>query len=313
MQDPAPKSSFGWRIGLLVRETLNSWSVDEIPRLAASLAYYSVLSAAPLLVISITVADLVFGQKAVEGQLAWEIQDFVGGNAAQAIQAAIQGAHKPAAGAIASALSVATLIVGASSVIVELHEALNKIWGLKSPNESTWRDDILGFLKERFFAAMIAIAAGCLLLISLLLSVSIAALGKFVLPLLPSPEWLLHSAAFAASFLVVMFLFGAVYKLIPDVRLKWSDVAMGAAVTSLLFTIGKQLIALYLGRVGFESTYGAAWAVVLFLVWVYYSAQIFFLGAGFTKVYTRRFGSHRVVAVQQETSSVTKNPNEGPT
>jgi membrane protein len=300
-------------MGILVRETFSGWSVDDVPRLAASLAYYSVLSAAPLLVFSIAIADLVFGQDAVEGQLAWEIQNFVGGNAAQAIQAALQGAHKPAAGAIATMLSVATLVVGASSVIVELHEALNKIWGVKAPNQSTWRDDILGFLKDRFFAALIAIAAGCLLLISLALSVSIAALGKFVLPLLPSPEWLLHSVAFVASFLVAMLLFGAVYKLIPDVRLKWSDVAMGAAVTSLLFTVGKLLIGLYLGRVGFESTYGAAWAVVLFLVWVYYSAQLFFLGAEFTKVYTRHFGSHVAASAQPELPSVTKSPNEGPT
>jgi membrane protein len=312
MQDRAPTSRFGWRIGILAREIFNSWCADDVPRLAASLAYYSVLSAAPLLVISIALADVVFGQKAVEGQLAWEIQDFVGGNAAQAIQAALQGAHKPSAGAIASVLSIATLVVGASSVIVDLHEALNKIWGV-TPSQTTWRDDLLGFFKERFFAAFIAMAAGCLLLVSLALSVSIAALGQFVLPLLPASEGLLHSAAFVASFLVVMLLFGAVYKLIPDVRLKWSDVAMGAAVTSLLFTIGKQLIALYLGRVGFESTYGAAWAVVLFLVWVYYSAQLFFLGAEFTKVYTRRFGSHGAASVQQDLSSVTKSPNEGPT
>lgn len=312
MQDRARTSRSGWRLGVLTRETFSGWSADDVPRLAASLAYYSVLSAAPLLVMSIAVGDLVFGQKAVEGQLAWEIQNFVGGNAAQAIQAAIQGAHKPAAGAIATSLGIATLIVGASSVIVELHEALNKIWGVKPPKESTWRDDILGFLRERFFAALMAIAAGCLLLVSLALSVFIAALGKFVLPLLPSPEWLLHLVAFVASFLVVMILFGAVYKLIPDVPLKWSDVAMGAAVTSLLFTIGKQLIALYLGRVGFESTYGAAWAVVLFLVWVYYSAQLFFLGAEFTKVYTRHFGSGGA-SVQQEPPSVTKSPNEGPT
>ncbi|HTC37028.1 MAG TPA: YihY/virulence factor BrkB family protein [Bryobacteraceae bacterium] len=313
MQDRAQESPTGWRPGILARETFAGWSADDVPRLAASLAYYSVLSAAPLLVMSIALADLVYGQQAVEGQLAWEIQNFVGGNAAQAIQSALQGAHKAAAGAIATTLGIATLILGASSVIVELHEALNKIWGVKAPDESTWRDDILGFLKERIFAALIAIAAGCLLLISLALSVSIAALGEFFLPLLPSPEWLLHSAAFVASFLVVMILFGAVYKLIPDVRLKWSDVTIGAAVTSLLFTIGKQLIALYLGRVGFQSTYGAAWAVVLFLVWVYYSAQLFFLGAEFTKVYTRRFGSHGAASPPPELPSVTKSPSKGPT
>jgi membrane protein len=292
MQPSAPKASFARHAGMLTREALSEWSQDGAPRLAAALAYYSVLSIAPLLVLSVAVADLVYGQQAVNGQLAWEIQSLVGDSAAQAIQAILQGAHKPTAGATATLLSVATVIVGASSVIVELHGALNFIWGVKAPTDSTLRNDILGFLKERLYAALIAIAAGCLLLISLMLSISIAALGKSFLPLLPSSEGLLHSAAFGVSFVAVMLLFAAVYKLLPDVRLKWSDVAIGAAVTALLFTIGKQLIAVYLGRVGFESTYGAAWALVLFLVWVYYSAQLFFLGAEFTKVYARRYGSH---------------------
>jgi len=292
MRSAPPKSSTRPHAALLVRETFSQWSQDNAPRLAAALAYYTVLSAAPLLVISVALADVFFGQKAVEGQLAWEIHNFVGDDVAHAIQAAIQGSHKPTTGVVATALSVVTLIVGASSVIVELHDALNLIWGVKQSAETTWRQDILGFLKERFFSSLIVIGAGSLLLISLLLSVSIATLGKFFLPLLPSSEWSLHLAAFVVSFAVVMLLFAAVYKLLPDVRLKWSDVAMGASVTSLLFTIGKQLIALYLARVGFESTYGAAWAVVLFLVWVYYSAQLFFLGAEFTKVYTRRYGSH---------------------
>jgi membrane protein len=292
MQGSVRKSPFHSHAVVLVQDTFSGWSQDNAPRLAASLAYYAVLSAAPLLVISVALADLFFGEKAVEGQLAWEIQSFVGGEAARAIQALIQGAHKPAVGAIATTLSIATLIVGASSAVVELHDALNLIWGVKPPSESTWRNDILGFLKDRFFSSLIVIGAGSLLLISLLLSVAIATVGKYFLPLLPSSEWLLHSATFVVSFVIVMLLFATVYKLIPDVHLKWSDVATGAAVTSLLFTIGKQLIALYLGRVAFESTYGAAWAVVLFLVWVYYSAQLFFLGAEFTKVYTRRYGSH---------------------
>jgi membrane protein len=296
------------RVGVLVQETFRQWSQDDAPRLAAALAYYAVLSGAPLLVISVTVADSLFGQQAVEGQLAWEIQTFVGGNAAQAIQAALQGSHRPTVGIVATVLSVLTLVIGASAVIVELHAALNFIWGVKAPQANTWRDDILGYLRIRSFAALIAIAAGCLLVLSLILSVSIAAIGKFLLPLLPSSESLLHAATFGASFLLIAVLFGAVYKLIPDVRLKWSDVAMGASVTSLLFTIGKQLIAVYLGRVAFESTYGAAWAVVLFLVWVYYSAQLFFLGAEFTKVYARQYGSHLV-----SPADVTKIQNEGPT
>jgi membrane protein len=276
----------------LVQETISNWSRDDAPRLAAALAYYAVLATAPLLVISVAVADLVFGQKAVDGQLAWELQNFVGGQAAQAIQSALQGSHKPAAGAIATALSIATLIVGASSVIVELHDALNHIWGLKPPQDSTWRGDLFRFLKERLFSSVIIIGAGSLLLISLLLSAFITAVETFFRPLLPTSGWVLHLAEFAASFVVLTLLFAAVYKLIPDVQLEWGDVAIGASVTALLFTIGKQLIALYLVRVGFESTYGAAWAAVLLFVWGYYSAQLFYLGAEFTKAYTRRYGSH---------------------
>ncbi len=297
------------RITGFTGEIFDHWSRDDVPRLAASLAYYTILSSAPLLVVSIALADRFFGQQAVQGQLAWEIQTLVGGDAAQAIQAVIRGAHRPTSGLIATILSVATLLVGASSVVVELHSSLNLIWGIPDSDAGSWRANILSFIKERLYSTLVVIAAGCLLLISLVASVLITTIGTFFQPLLPTPEWVLHLAAFAASFLVLTLLFGAIYKLLPDVSLRWSDVLVGAAVTSLLFTIGKQFLAIYLGRVGFESTYGAAWTVVLFLVWVYYSAQLFFLGAEFTKVYTRIYGSRRGTPVP---ASVTKTASEGP-
>jgi membrane protein len=299
---PAQRPSFHRRIAALTGETFNQWSQDNAPRLAASLAYYTILSSAPLLVISVAVADRIFGEKAVQGQLAWEIQTLVGGDAAQAIQAVIRGAHQPAIGLTATILSLVTLIAGASSVVVELNAAMNLIWGVQQPDAGTWFGNVLLFIKRRFYSSLIVMAAGCLLLISLLVSAFIAAIGKFFGPLLPTPEWVLHVAAFAASLIVVMLLFGAIYKFVPDVRLRWSDVAMAASVTSLLFTIGKQFMAIYLGRVGFESTYGAAWAGVILLVWVYYSAQLFFLGAEFTKVYTRAYGSHRGLPDKTATS-----------
>jgi membrane protein len=275
----------------LTAETFDLWSKDNIPRLAASLAYYTILSSAPLLVISIAVADRVFGKDAVQGQLAWEIQTLVGGDAAQAIQSLVLDAHRPAVGLTAAVLSLLTLIVGASSVFVELHDSLNLIWGV-APPDGALLGSILTFLKERIYSALVVMAAGCLLLISLLVSTLIATIGKFFLPLLPTPEWVLHIATFAVSFVVVTLLFEIIYKVLPDVSLRWNDVVIGASVTSLVFTIGKQLLAIYLGRVGFESIYGAAGTVVIFLVWVYYSAQLFFLGAEFTKVYTRTYGSH---------------------
>lgn len=310
MQRPVQDTSLYRRISAVTGEIFDHWSRDDAPRLAASLAYYTILSSAPLLVISIALADRVFGQQAVQGQLAWEIQTLVGGDAAQAIQAVIRNAHHPSSGLIATVLSVVTLLIGASSVVIELHSALNLIWGIPEPDGRSWRANILSFIKLRFYSSVVALGAGCLLLISLIASVSIATIGQFFRPLLPTPEWVLHLATFAASFVVVTLLFGAVYKLVPDVHLRWSDVVIGASVTSLLFTIGKQLLAIYLGRVGFESTYGAAWTVVIFLVWVYYSAQLFFLGAEFTKVYTRNFGSHR--GLRSVSESVTKTPSEGP-
>jgi membrane protein len=280
------------RAAALTAEIFDQWSRDDAPRLAAALAYYTILSTAPLLVISIALADRVFGQQAVQGQLAWEIQTLVGGDAAQAIQGVLRDAHRPESGLIATILSIVTLIAGASSAVVELHSALNLIWGVPDSDAGNWLGNVLAFMKRQFNSALVVIGAGGLLLISLAASVAIATAGKFFRPLLPTPEWVLHVAASAASFLVVTLLFGAIYKLLPDVQLRWSDVMIGASVTSLLFTAGKQLLAIYLGRVGFESTYGAAWTGVIFLAWVYYSAQLFFLGAEFTKVYTRNFGSH---------------------
>ncbi len=292
MPRPAQPPSLYQRIIALTGEIFDHWSRDEAPRLAASLAYYTILSAAPLLVLSIALADRVFGQQAVQGQLAWEIQTLVGGQAAEAIQAVLRDAHRPTSGLIATILSIATLIVGASSVVVELHSALNLIWGIPDSDAGSWLASILSFVKLRFYSSLVVIAAGCLLLASLIASIFISTIGQFFRPLLPTPEWVLHAATFAGSFIVLTLLFAAVYKLIPDVHLRWGDVFIGASVTSLLFTIGKQLLAIYLGHVGFQSTYGAAWTVVIVLVWIYYSAELFFLGAEFTKVYTRTYGSH---------------------
>jgi membrane protein len=304
MPRQAQQTSFYRRTTALAGEIFDHWSRDNAPRLAASLAYYTILSSAPLLVVSIVVADSFFGDKAVQGQLAWEIQTLVGGQAAQAIQSILSNAHRPSSGLIATVLSIATLIVGASSVVIELHSALNLIWGIPDPDGGSTLANILAFVKQRLYSSLLMLGAGCLLLVSLIASVFITAVSSFFQPLLPLPNWILHLAAFGASFLIVALIFGAIYKLLPDVRLTWNDVLMGAAVTSLLFAIGKQLLAIYLSHVGFQSTYGAAWTLVIFLVWIYYSAQLFFLGAEFTKVYARSYGSHR---------DVTKTTSRGPT
>ena len=275
----------------MFKETASEWVNDRAPRLGASLAFYTLLSLAPLLIVIVAVAALVYGQEAARGQLVWQIQGLVGPDGARAIQGLVQGAYKPGTGVIATLLGFLTLAFGASSVVVELRDALNTIWHVPLDRGNSGLSSIFLLVKERFYSFAMILGVGFLLLVSLVLNAWIAAMGKFFASALPTPESLLHVATFLISFLVITFLFAAIYKMLPEVRLQWSDVAVGASVTALLFTIGKQLIGLYLGKTSFGSTYGAAGSLVIVLVWVYYSAQLFFLGAEFTKVYTKTFGS----------------------
>ena len=278
-------------IGGLLKQTVNAWIDDNAPRLGASLAFYTLLSLAPVLIVVVAVAALAFGQKAAQGQLIWEIQDLVGTEGAKAIQGLIQSAYKPAAGTTATVLGILTLAFGASAVMVELRDALNIIWHVPAAAAFSSFHSFLRLIKERFYLFGLVLGVGFLLLVSLALNAAIAALGSLFGSLLPAPESALHVAIFVISFLVTTFLFAAIYKFLPDVQLKWGDVIVGACFTSFLFTIGKQLIGIYLGKASFGSTYGAAGSLVIVLVWVYYSAQLFFLGAEFTKIYTETFGS----------------------
>jgi membrane protein len=275
-----------------LKETGYSWVEDKAPRLAAALTFYTLLSLAPLLVVVVAIAALAFGQKAAQGQLVWEIQGLVGAEGARAIQGLIQSAYKPGAGVLATVFGIAMLGFGASSVAAELRDALNTIWNVPGPPMSLCVRSILTLVKERFYSFGLILAIGFLLLVSLLLNVAIAAMGSFFGSILPAPESFLQGSIAFTTFLVGTFLFAAIYKFLPDVQLKWSDVIVGASFTSLLFTVGKQIIGIYLGKASFVSTYGAAGSLVIVLVWVYYSAQLFFFGAEFTKIYTRTFGSH---------------------
>ena len=278
-------------VGALLKQTVSAWFDDNAPRLGASLAFYALLSLAPLLIVIVAVAALAFGQQAAQGRLIREMQDLVGIEGARAIQALIQSAYKPRAGIAATILGLLTLLFGASAVVVELRDALNTIWHVPAPASFSSFRSFLRLARERFYLFGLILGVGFLLLISLALNAAVAALGSLFGSMMPVPESLLHLAVFLLSFLVITFLFAAIYKFLPDIRLKWSDVIVGACFTSLLFTIGKQLIGLYLGKAGFGSTYGAAGSLVIVLVWVYYSAQLFFFGAEFTKIYTEKFGS----------------------
>src|ERR1019366_5300116 len=262
-------------IGALLKETGNAWIDDNAPRLGASLAFYTLLSLAPILIVVVAVAALAFGQKAAQGQLIWEIQDLVGTEGARAIQDLIQSAYKPTTGTAATVFGLLMVVFGASAVVVDLRDALNTIWHVPAAVTSSTLHSFLRLVKERFYLFGLILGVGFLLLVSLTLNAAIAALGSLFRSMLPTPEAVLQVAVFVISFLVITFLFAAIYKFLPDVQLKWSDVTVGACFTALLFTIGKQLIGLYLGKASFGSTYGAAGSLVIVLVWVYYSAQLF--------------------------------------
>jgi membrane protein len=268
---------------------LKSWKEfndDQAPRLGAALAYYTLLSLAPLLILLIAVAGLVFGKQAAQGQLLNEITNMVGTQGGQAIQEMIKSASKPSSGIIASIIGFVTLIFGASSVAGELKASVNVIWDL--PLKSGGLKDMI---KQRSIALAVVLGCGFLLLVSLVVSSAISAAGKFVADMLPVPEVVLQVLGFVLSFAVITGVFAALLKYLPDVHVEWRDVLAGAAFTALLFTIGEYLIGMYLGKAGFASTYGAAGSLVIVLVWVYYSSQIFFFGAEFTQIYSNEYGS----------------------
>jgi membrane protein len=286
-----PLKSFRWcDIKVLLGESFDGWSRHKGARLGASLAFYTLLSLMPLLLLVISIGGLVFGPKAAESQIVWQIQDLVGRQGASGIQALLEGTRNTAHGIVATAIGLLTLLFGASGVLIELRDALNTIW--ESPSvEAKGVRSIIQMAKERLFSFALVLAVGFLLLVSLVVNAWIAALGAFSERLLPIPEFFLHAVNVLVSFIVITGLFAAIYKVMPDARIEWRDVLLGASVTSLLFTFGKLVIGLYLGKATFASTYGAAASVVVLIVWVYYSGQIFFLGAEFTKIFAGRYGS----------------------
>jgi membrane protein len=271
----------------LLGETIFEWYEDRAPRLGAALAFYTVFALAPGLIVIIAVAALLLGQEAAQGQILNEVQDLIGFAGAQAIQAAIESARSAGGSLVATGLGVLTLLFGLWGVFGELQDALNTIWGVTT---RPWRG-VIGVIKERFWSFTMVVGVGFLLLVSLAASAWLAAVGKFFAQLSPLPVAVMETANALLSFVIIALMFAVIYKLLPDVRITWQDVWVGAAVTALLFTIGKSLIGLYLGRSTVASVYGAAGSLIVILLWIYYSAQVVFFGAEFTKVYSRRFGS----------------------
>jgi membrane protein len=266
----------------LVWAAIKGWSKDNVPRLGASLAYYTLFALSPILVIVIAIAGSVFGAEAVRGQIVGEIDGLIGKQGAEAIQTLLQGAHRDQAGTLAVIVGSITLIIAASGAFLELQHALNTIFRVKTdPKKSGIERLILSRLRS--FGLVISI--GFLLLVSLLVSAALSALSTRIQHSELGGPVLLQVINLVVSLAVMTLLFGLIYRVLPDVRLAWRDVWTGAFVTSLLFSIGKFLIGLYLGQSSVASSYGAAGSVVVLLVWVYYSAQVILLGAEFTRVY----------------------------
>jgi membrane protein len=267
----------------LFRHASREWINDDAPRLAASVAFYTLLSLAPVVVIAIAVAAAVYGQEAAQGRLASEIRGVAGPDVAGPIQEIIRGAYKPRIGAIATLFGMATLVFGASSVFLELHGAMNIIWHVSPSPDRTNAATVLRLIRGRFYSFVTVLGIGFLLLFSLLLEAWIAAMRISV------PK----AVTYMVSYLIIAVLFASLYRIVPDVKLKWSDVALGAMITSLLFMAGKQLMGLYFAHTRLGSTYNAAGSPIVVLLWVYYSAQLLFWGAEFSKVYTQNLGSLR--------------------
>jgi membrane protein len=255
--------------------------------LGAALAFYTIFSVTPVVVVATAIAGLVFGREAAQGEILRQIQAFVGHSGAETIQTVIQSANQPALGTLATTLGIGAVLLGASGAFVELHDALNKIWKVKPRSESF----LVGTMRKRVLSFGLVLGTGFLLLVSLGLSAALAVMDKFVGYLLPAPAFLFESANSVLSFAVTTLLFAMIFKLLPDTKIVWRDVWIGAAVTSFLFTLGKILIGLYLGRSSLASAYGAAASLVVVLVWTYYSAQILLWGAEFTHIYATKYGS----------------------
>ena len=271
----------------LAKTAFGNWMADYVPSMGAALAYYTVFSIAPLLVIVIAAAALIFGQDAAQAAIIAQASGMIGENGAKAIEGMLASAQKPKQGAIASTLGILILIIGATTVFAELETNLNRVWKVESAKGSgLWH-----FIRTRLLAFGMVLAIGFLLIVSLVVGAGIAAWGKYWSGWFGGLEALLQTANFVVSVTVITVLFAMIYKFIPRVAIRWSDVWIGALVTSFLFTFGKFLIGIYIGKTGVESSYGAAGALAVLLVWVYYSAQIFLLGAEFTKVYAESHGS----------------------
>jgi membrane protein len=272
----------------VVKEAAENWSDHKDSRQGAALAYYSVFSLGPIIVIAIAIAGFFFGREAVSGQVTSSIKGMLGDTGAQAIQAMLADAGRPRQGLIATLVGLGALLFAAIGVVVQLKDALNTVWEVgETPGYGVWH-----FLRSYVVSLAAVLALGFLLMVSLLVTAGLAAFGKYAAPHVQ--EWLLQTVTILSSFGITSLLFAMMFKWLPDTAIDWYDVWFGAAVTAVLFELGKSAIGFYIGKQGLESTYGAAASIIVVLIWVYYSSQIILMGAELTHAFAKHQGSIKI-------------------
>lgn len=292
----------------LIRETVTDWMKDGAPMLAAALAYYTAFAIAPLIILVIAIAGVVVSQDTVQTQILDQIQATVGADAADLVRGLIADASEPGQGIFSTIVSVVALLFGALGVFEHLQTALDRIWDVEPvKTEGGIKSSVVNFVKNKLLSFGMILVIGFLLLVSLVLSTALSVVDGMLMSRFPGGDVLLRVVSFALSFGVITLLFMFIYKFLPHAEIQWRDVWIGAAVTALLFTIGRTVLGLYLANTATASTYGAAGALVVVLLWVYYSAQIVLLGAEFTQVYARHYGSRIMPETSPEAD--TDQPN----
>lgn len=280
-------------LAALGKVACRNWQNDKAPRMGAALAYYIALALAPTVLILVALAGLAFGVQAAEGRLVSAIQRFVGYEGARAIQTMIEGVRASRSIA-ATLLGLVTVFFASSAVVSELRDAMNTIWRVPEDSTTSAARSIFNLVKERIVCFALVLASGLFLVASLMVNACIYSAGRYLNSGAVPPRTMVQIVDWMVSFVVITVLFAFIFKALPGVPVRWGDVGISAIGTSLLFTAGKILLGVYLGKAGFTDTYGAAGSLVVVLVWVYYSAQLLFLGAEFTRVYACRFGSMRL-------------------
>jgi membrane protein len=293
----------------LFKQTFAEWTEDKVPRLGAALAFYTALSIAPLLVLSLRVVAFFFGEAAARGEIERQMLSMIGEQGAEAVQAMLQNANQPEAGTLPTIFSLLTLLLGASGVFGQLQDSLNTIWEV-TPKPGR---GILGFLKDRFLSMSMVFGVAFLLMVSLVVSAALSFAGGLAFHWLHDFQIISQGINTAISITVFAGLFAMMFKYLPDAKIAWKDVWLGAFITAVLFTIGKLAIGLYIGRSSIASSYGIAGSLIVLLVWVYYSAQIVFFGAEFTQVYANRYGKKIVPSENAEPLTKEKRSQEGMT